>query len=68
MLTLTACQTTRLSVPVNLETICLALTKADPLEYANEADKRLIREQFSARGRLGQKSALALRKALGCPA
>lgn len=62
---LTACQTTKLS-DADRATICLALKRSDPLQYLSPEDRILVREQFSARGRDGQKMATAIYRAVGC--
>jgi hypothetical protein len=54
------------SVQTKPETLCLALRKADPIQYYSPSDKRLVREQFSREGKDGQKMARAIAKTVGC--
>lgn len=69
VLTLTGCQTTKLSAPpVSLSTICAALKKGDPLEYLTDEDKRVARELFTREGKDALKMARAIRKELKCVA
>lgn len=65
--TLAGCQTTKLSVPVSLGTICMALAKSDALPVLNDIERALIRERFSRAARDALKTPAGLMAALGCP-
>lgn len=64
--TLTACQTTRRSVPVDVTTICLALSKADVLPTLDEEEKALLREHFSRDSLDRLKMPRAIMREIGC--
>lgn len=63
--TLQQCPMQKLS-ETDKETLCLALSTADPLQYLDANDRRLVREKFSRSGKDGLKMALASMRKIKC--
>lgn len=66
MLLLTGCQTTTLSVPVSLDTICLALSRSNALPVLTSQEKALIKAHFSRLTKDRLKTPQSIMEALQC--